>query len=505
MSRAGTLVAVLARVLTMGVTIAVASGLTGCAVGPDAETPMVDAPEAWRAAASDPERGPAPESRWWDAFGDGTLSELVEETMAQSLELGAARARVVEARALRRAAGAALLPQLGTSAVGRRSGLSETGGSTGSEFAEFGVLNDPVEFYQASFDASWELDVFGGNRRREQAATARWLSAHARLGAERLRLTAEVARAYLELRGAQQRRDVLGDIVVERRRLLELTRSRTSAGLAPIAEIRGPERALADARSGIERLDAAIAVRIHRLSVLTGRLPASLYERLDGPSPLPAVPPVADGGIPADLIGRRPDLIAAEQRLRAAAAEVGVAVARLYPTVALFGQAGRESDTAADLLESASEIWTLGLSLSWPIFEGGRLRAEVDAAEARLEQARFEFRDAALRAFEDVESQFAVHRADRRRTGHRRNAARAAEDALDSADARRQSGLIDRRATVAARLDALAAEQQRIEAHTDALVSFVGIYKALGGGWRPSDLKSGAAAKQRSRDAARSW
>jgi NodT family efflux transporter outer membrane factor (OMF) lipoprotein len=468
--------------------VAVVAGLfAGCAVGPEPIASDLEAPGAWRATAPGQKGAVAPEDEWWRAFDDHALNELVEDTMRGSLELGAARARVAEARALRRAAGAALLPQLGTSAVGRRSGLSETGGSTGSEFAEFGVLDDPVEFYQASFDASWELDVFGGKRRREQAATARWLSAHARLGAERLRLIAEVARAYLELRGAQRRRDVLGDIVVERRRLLELTRSRTSAGLAPVAEIRGPERALANARAGLEQLEAAIAVHIHRLSVLTGRLPASLYERLDEPSPLPAIPPAVDGGIPADVIERRPDLIAAEQRLRAAAADVGVAVARLYPTVALFGQAGRESDTAADLLESASEIWTLGLSLSWPIFEGGRLRADVAAAEARLEQARFEFRDAALRAFEDVESQFAVHVADRGREGHRRNAARAAADASDSVDARRQSGLTDLRALVAARLDALAAEQARIAAHTDALISFVALYKALGGGWRTGE------------------
>jgi len=462
----------------------VVMGLSGCALGPEPRVPEVEAPAGWSAQqALAGAEGPAPDSRWWQAFGDPVLDALVERALSENLDLAIARARVEEARAGRRAAGGLLLPRLDASALAQRSALSETGGTPGSELVEFGVAGNRNNVFQAGFDASWELDLFGANRRALEAATARWRGAGAERAAARLRLAAEVARTYLELRAAQRQHRLAGAIAGRQSRRLDLVRQRVSTGLEAGTALRGAESAVAGARAGQARWARAIDAALHRLAVLAGQPPAALKPALSRSGTLPAVPRLGDTGVPADLLGRRPDLRAAEHRLRAAAAEVGVALARLYPDIRLFGGPGTESDALGTLIESGSGIWSIGASLAWPVFQGGRLRAEVDAAEARLAQARLAFRQAVLRAWEDVETQLSTHRSARARAERRRERVAAAAALLRSAAARRDAGLMDARAVIAARVEVLRAEQAETAAVTDALVAFVGVYKALGGGW----------------------
>lgn len=458
--------------------------LTGCVVGPDRPDPELKATEDWSNLPATSGDGPAPESRWWEAFGDPRLDALVEEALSGNLNLDIARARLAEAKARRRAAGAALVPGIDAFGTAQRSALSETGGSAGSEILEAGVGSSPSELFQAGLDVRWELDLFGENRRRRQAATERWQAAGASLQGARLAVASAIARTWIELHAVQRQRELAASMVARQRERIELIAARVDSGLARGSALDTPRSDLAVERAGLHALQLAERAAINRLAVLVGRAPGTLDQRFDDAGNLPALPPLGDAGVPAELVSRRPDLIAAEHRLRAAAADVGLAVARLYPTVSLFGQAGRESDVFNALADGASGIWGLGASLDWPIFRGGSLRAGIDAAQARLDGEKARFRQAVLAALEEVETGFAAYASERERSEALQRAARSAANALESAEARARGGLSDRRSVLTAELRRLGAERRAVVAEKQALLAYIDVYKALGGGWR---------------------
>ncbi|MCG8457007.1 MAG: efflux transporter outer membrane subunit [Holophagales bacterium] len=496
--------------------------LAGCTVGPDYTIPGPDSlpggtevgfaaagyappesPDAGGSADSiTPSPGsdspPAPDGRWWTVLGDPGLVDLMTLALAQNLELEAARARVRQARAARRAAAGAGRPELGAATSGNRSRASRN--TPEGALAEAGLTELEVERYDLGLSASWELDLFGGVRRSVEAARARVDEAEAGRHGVTLAVVAETARAYVELRGLERRLALAAENLELQQETVGRVEGLHRVGLGSRLEVEQARALYEGTRSRLPPLRAEIRATAHRLAVLTGRPPGSLVEQLlasNGSSrgstgatkqaPLADPPDLVPVGLPSDLLRRRPDLLAAERRLAARSAEIGVATARLYPRFFLTGGGGTEGGSFADLFDSASRTWTLGPSISWPILRGGRLRAGVEAAEAAHQAAWAEYRQAFLEAVEDVETALVRYAEEALRRRALAESARAAAEAARLARVVYERGLESFLTVLDAERTLVAVEDDLARSETALLLRLVGLYTALGGGWQAAD------------------
>jgi NodT family efflux transporter outer membrane factor (OMF) lipoprotein len=455
----------------------------GCAVGPDYLAPRPALPEAW-SSLEEPREGQhslavartmdIPE--WWQAFDDPVLTSLVERALASNLDLRAAAARLREARALRGVALAGLLPEVSTSGTYERLRFSENGTVPGDGSA--------TDFFQAGFDASWEIDVFGGNRRAVEAADADVQASLEALRDIQVSLLAEVARSYVELRGLQTR------IAIARRNLeaqtgtFELTRARLDAGQVTELDVARAEAQVAATSSTIPGLEAAARQMIHALAVLLGREPGALTPELAASAPIPAAPAEIPVGLPTDLLRRRPDLRQAERELAAATARIGAATADLYPRFFLIGSAGLESLSASDFFTAASRTWSIGPTIRWALFQGGRIRANIEVQNARQEQAALGFEQALLGALRDVEDALIAHSREQVRRILLAQAVDAERRAVDLAGQRYAQGLVDFLNVLEAQRALFAADDALVRSQQAIATNAIALYKAVGGGWR---------------------
>ena len=457
--------------------------LAGCAVGPDYQSPDTGelTPAAFPAAEGTLP-GAAPRERWWDAFGDPVLADLVDRALVGNPDLAAAEARVQQARAVARAAGAAFYPTLDATARISRDQLS----SNSEMLSLVRIKPSTTQFtdYRIGFDAAWELDLAGRTRREVEAAVARLDSTRETRNDARLVVAAEVARSYVEYRVAAARLEVANAQVAnldESRRLTALARA---AGEASEADLAAAEAERLDAAGAVAPVEAELQSATFALAALTGDSVESLAARLAGPAAIPATPATAPVGLPSDLLLRRPDVRQAERELAAATADVGSAIAAQFPRLTLVGQFGWDSVDSGTLTDAASRYWSYGPQLSVPLFEGGRLRSQADAARAAREAALASYRGAVLRAFADTESAIVRYAAELRR-----------QSQLTEALARRESNLAHERRRYEAgdvsQLDVLAAERlvhraadQRALSAGQLAQDYVALGKALGGGWQ---------------------
>jgi outer membrane protein, multidrug efflux system len=337
--------------------------------------------------------------------------------------------------------------------------------------------------YRAAFDAAWEIDLFGGLRRELEAATADAQAAEEDRRAALVSLQGEVARVYVELRGAQRRRAVLRDQVKAAADRLGLLTARLNAGVATALDVAREEALLRSTEALVPPAERDVAQALHRLGTLVGRDPGALVAELVADAPIPVPPARVVVGIPAQLLARRPDVRRAERELAAATARIGVARAEFYPRISLTGAFGLESIHAGDFFEKGSRAWSVGPAIRWPIFASGRLRAQVDVAEARQAQALAGFESSLLRALEEVENALVAYL----REGERRRllveAVAAGRRALALSEDLQRQGL-------ASYLDVLTAQRalqadELQQASSDAAVTLfcVALFKALGGGW----------------------
>jgi NodT family efflux transporter outer membrane factor (OMF) lipoprotein len=462
--------------------------LPACTVGPDFTEPDAPAPKSFTAPqAAGAAPAPGPEAAWWSRFEDPLLVDLIERALADNADLAEARARVRAARALQRAAGADDLPQLDGRASAQRFQISENGAGASAALIEQGLAEREGDLYSAGFDASWELDLFGGTRRAEERARAATEAAVARKRDALVSVAAEVARVYLQLRGAQRRLQVAEDNIRIQRETLQLVESRYDNGLVPELDLLQARQQLARTRATVPPQRAAIRVKAHALARLVGRPPGALLETLRSRAPLPPAPASVPAGLPTELIGRRPDLRAARAELHAATAEVGVAVARLYPRVVLLGSAGVEAGSFADVFDAASGLWSLGPAVSWPIFQGGRLRARADAERAELDAAAAAYRGAVLRALAEVESALVRYGEARAEAERLQEAVDAARETLRQARVRYDQGLSGFLAVLDAERALSRLEDRLASRETAVATRLVALYKALGGGWRAAE------------------
>jgi NodT family efflux transporter outer membrane factor (OMF) lipoprotein len=455
--------------------------LTGC-LGPTYKTPPVAVPQHWQETATGVREEQPPGAQWWSTFGDPTLDELIRDAVSNNLNLRAAAARVREARALRGITAARGKPQVDGVALAAESQRSNAVPPFDSLPPGLSFGDRRQELFDLGFDASWEIDLFGGIHRDIEAAVAQFEAADEGQRDVQVTLMAEVARNYVELRGAQKRLDVLDARIETLRETLEIVRARQEGGLGNDLDVARSEALLQDTMAARPSLEYASVAAAHRLAVLTGRQPGSLRERLASHAPIPIVPSELPIGVPGELIARRPDVRRAERELAAATARIDVARADLYPRIALLGTLGRRSDETADLGRSISGYWSFGPVLRWPLLTGGRVRGQIDAQRARRDQAEAAFEQSVLRAFEEVENSLSGYGRDQRERERLAEAVAAERRAVDLADARYRGGLDSFLAVLDAQRTLRDGEDHLAAAQTRVALSAISLYKALGGG-----------------------
>jgi NodT family efflux transporter outer membrane factor (OMF) lipoprotein len=427
---------------------------------------------------------PAPLETWWEGFGDPELVRVVERARSANLDIARAVARVQASRAIARAAGAALAPSgaLDGQAQDIRQSLESPLGTIGRHLPGF-ARDTPL--YDLGAGASWDPDLFGGLRRGRQAAVADAGAEAARAQAVRVAVTADAADAYLQIRAYQARLDVARRQEATQSDLVGLLERQTSEGVAPERELRQTRAALEAVRATLPPLTTGLETQANRLDVLMGARPGTWRAELTGPAPVPAPPAMVLGDGPADLLRRRPDILAAEQRLMATNARIGQAMAEYYPKVTLSGLVGVESLDAAQMFTPAALQAVGGGALKWRLFDFGRVDAEVAQARAADAEALGAWRATVLRATEEVEDavvdlvqQQARGQALGRQIAELTIARRQAEEAYEG-------GVISLVEVRDADRDLLTATDQLAQAREGAARAAVAAYRALGGGWKP--------------------
>lgn len=452
------------------VTMAVA-----CAVGPDYQRPDVKVPAAFSEGSS---QGLAPVARWWTGFHDPLLESLVERAGDGNLDLQIAAARIREARAAHGIAAAAGLPQISASGEVARS--KQLVARADGVLLAAGTPERNV--FEAGFDASWEIDVFGGVRRDKEAALAQVEAVEEARQDVLVTLVADVARNYVNLRGAERQLEILDQTVASEKESLALAQSRFDSGIGAELDVARALGLVAASEAQRPPLEVLRQQSAFRIGVLLGRDPEALLAELAAPGAIPPSPPEVPRLLPSELLARRPDLRRSEREAAAATARIGVATADLFPRFNLLGSFGRLSDRPAGL-DASSQFWSAGVGFQWPILAGGRIRANIRVHEARQEQALLQYRQSILTALEEVENALSAHGRELRRRESLRASVAANRRALALATERYTSGLDSFLSVLDAQRSVYAAEDQLAQSDRNASVTLIAVYKALGGGW----------------------
>lgn len=451
-----------------------AATLSACAAGPDYRAPETPAPEFVNAADAGLAEQPF-EAAWWRQFGDPVLSELVDRALGNDLDLRVAAARVDEARALAGERRRALWPGGTLDAAYDHSKAQQPG---------FSSQRVESRSYRAGLSTSWELDLFGRNRRSAEAANADARAAEADLHAAEVFVAAEVATTYLELRGAQKRLSVARENLESQRQTLDLTRIRLELGRGTELDVASAAARYSATEAAIPPLVAAEAMGGHRLAVLTGERPGALGDLL-APREIAPKLTTLDIGSADSLLDRRPDVRAAERQLAASVARIGVARADLFPRLSLSGFVGFVAGDAGELGEAASRAWSVTPALSWSAINGERPR--VRAADARADAALAVYERTVLRALEETENAFVVYGQGRQRLMASVDRVEASRRAAGLARVQYREGALDFLRLLDAERTVLEAEDALALAETDLNTSVVQIYRSVGGGWEAAE------------------
>jgi multidrug efflux system outer membrane protein len=506
------------------VLVALAALLAGCTVGPNYKAPKLDdVPTSY--ATTQPTADTTAICHWWETFHDPKLNNLITRAVASNLDLKLAEERVVESRAQLDLTSGNLFPTgdltggytktqiskeagiagfLGNSGGGASSatvGGASGGTGAGAGSAVSGNLARPgaakssssstgfaipghLEVYQAGFDASWEIDVFGGIRRTIEASDADLAATEEARRDALVTLLGDVARNYIEVRGKQRQLKVANDNVRSQNDTLELTQSRYKAGLATDLDVARAQAQVNSTESAIPTLETSLKQSIHRLGVLLGEPPEALLEELSKEGPIP--PPVTNAvpvGLPSELLRRRPDVRRAERQFAAATARIGVATADLFPRFSLTGTLGLESQKFKDLARGDSFFWNIGPSVSWPILDAGKITSNIRVQKARQEEALLQYKNTVLTSLEDVENALTGYEQEQIREQSLSHAVDANQRAVQLATLLYKKGLADFLNVLDAQRDLFASQDQLIQSQQNVSADLVALYKALGGGW----------------------
>jgi NodT family efflux transporter outer membrane factor (OMF) lipoprotein len=458
--------------LPVGYVLLFAASLSACAVGPDYQAPEISLPSQWSRA---PKPTAAPKlERWWVSLRDRTLVALIEEAVAGNLDVASAKAKIRAARATRRQAIGSLFPTVeGDGSFTRNKAADSTAIQSSS----------PYNLHQAGFDASFELDLFGANRRTVEAASRAAEAAEDDLESTLLTLVGDVASNYVEARGYQARIALARRTAKSQRETADLTRTKFEAGSSSAVDVAKATGQAANTEANIPTLETSYAEAVHRLGILTGREPGALTARLKRDAPIPAPRLPLRAGIPADVLTARPDVRKAERQLAQYTARIGAAEAALYPSVSLTGSISTTAQKSGDLGKSSTIGWSYGPSVSVPIFNAGKLRAAVEVAEAERDQYHVAFRAAVLTALEDVENALVALANERRKASRLEESVRGYREAARLSRTLYQAGTASFLDVLDAERSLYSAEDSLIASRVAITTDYVALAKALGGGW----------------------
>jgi NodT family efflux transporter outer membrane factor (OMF) lipoprotein len=447
--------------------------LAACVVGPEYEPPAIAIPATWQSQPRIASRDEGAESptlaSWWTVLNDATLDRLIENALAANTTVRLATARVVESRARRAITSASLWPT--------------SGGGASAVRSDSDLSNGPDDNYEAGLDAAWEIDLFGANRRALEASTAQLAASEADLRDVLVVLLGDVALSYVDLRTAQARLDYAERNLASQREVVDITGWRAEAGLATELDVEQAKSSYAQTQAALPLLDSSLDAARNRLAVLTGQTPADIAALLAERKPIPRAPADVVASVPADVIRRRPDVRAAEARLIAQSAAIGVATAALYPSLSLSGSIGLSAAQAGDLLSTGIESSRYGLSLSVPIFRAGALRANVAAQNAIFDQALAGYEGTVLAVYEEVENALTGWANEQRRHQALVDAARSARIASELALMQYNSGLVDFQTVLTADRQVISSEDALAVSQGELTANLIRLYKAYGGGW----------------------
>lgn len=523
------------------VTTVLATMLGGCAMfasAPDLDQRQskVEVPDAWRQISSGTTGSDTDDlAQWWRRFGDERLNALIERGLAAAPDIRSAQARLRQARASRELTTASWFPSMSFSADGTRTSYNDREKKAAQKAA------NSRDLYNANFDASWEPDIFGVTRHAVSGADADVKAEAARVEHAKVTLAAEIALNYVQYRASQDRLAVACRNALSQEETLNLTRSRAAAGKTSQLAVEQARTSLEQTLATIPDLRGAQTASLNRLDILLGQPPGTLagndwkkisaapgtlgpdslpgtdlgrffkpdnpapcgvfdaypqaYELWSGtvlaaPSPRPRVPEVIAVGIPSESLRRRPDVQAAEASLLAETARVHERVAERYPSLRLGGSFGWQDVVFSGLGTSSSIVRSLAASLSATLFDGGRIRSQIDIQDAVQEQALLNYEQAVLTALEDVENALSAYATGQQGVAHHEKAVQAARNAAQLARQMYQVGLTGFQEVLDTQRTLLSAEDDLATAHSDVLVSVVQLYKALGGGWEVSESES---------------
>ncbi|ADJ66082.1 efflux transporter outer membrane subunit [Herbaspirillum seropedicae] len=461
--------------------LACALSLAGCASGPDYTRPQVDMPAAWTSEAPWRSMQPAdatPRGPWWERFGDAQLNALQQQALAGNQTLAIATARLAQARAQLNVTGAAQTPQVNLNARAARSRISANRPLTNYNSPNFSTVQND---FALGASVSYEVDFFGRVQRSVEAAGAAAEQSAADLENTRLLLTAELATNYFNLRELDVELDVVRRAIALQRQALELATARHDLGATSGLDMAQQQALLDSTLTQIDLLGRQRAQYEHAIATLTGT-PAPAFSIT--PSLTPITPPAIPVGVPSDVLERRPDIAAAERAMAAANAQIGVASAAYYPSFMLQPSYGVDSRNWATLFNAPSLLWSLGVSASQSLFDGGRLRAGVDFSQAGYEATVASYRRTVLTAMQEVEDGITGLAALERAYAQSQLAIASARRVLEIASSRYEGGATPYLDVITAQQSLLNSERQAAQLMGQRLLVSVFLIKALGGDWQ---------------------
>jgi NodT family efflux transporter outer membrane factor (OMF) lipoprotein len=446
--------------------------ISGCiTVGPNYVRPDVEVSKAWKNQQGNNGNNTEALAEWWNALGDPKLASLIERAEKGNLDLKKAQAKIREARARRGVAKAGFFPTLSATGSANRSKSSDDSG---------GTTND---LYVAGFDASWELDIFGGVRRSVEATQANLEASREDRRDVLISLLAEVATNYVDVRTYQARLAVAEANLKSQEETHQLTVWLYQAGLSDDLVVQQARYNLENTRSNIPTLRIGLEEAMNRIAVLLGEQPGKIHEELTKRERIPVTPLNIAVGVPADVLRRRPDIRKAERNLASQTAAVGVAVADIYPKFTLSGTIGLEALSTGNLFSSGSRTYSFGPSTTIPLFAGGSIRQNIEVQSALQEQYLIAYETTVLNALEEVENALTAYAEEQHRKQTLTDAAAAAKQASELAKNKYQSGLIAFSDVLDAQRSLLSFEDELAKSEGTLTTNLISLYKTLGGGW----------------------
>ena len=454
--------------------------VTGCAVGPNYQPPQLHVPDTWSGptTALNTETNTVAVQNlvhWWTTFGDANLTSLIDRAIKSNLDVKQAESLIRQARASRGVVAGGLWPTVDLS------------GSYSRSLSSGRIAGGPQDLYKAGLDAAWELDIFGGTRRNIEAADADIQAAVEDRRDVLVTLAAEVALNYIDLRSFQQQIVIAQENLKAQQHSAKLTRDRFQGGFVSALDVANADALVATTASQIPLLETSAWQTIYSMSILLGLEPSALLQELSATSTIPAAPPKVPVSVPSDLLQRRPDIRRAEAQIHAATARIGVATADLFPKISLSGSRGFQDNQLKSLTGWSNRFWSLGSSVSWPVFDAGRIGSNIELQKAIREQSLIAYQKTVLMALQDVENALIASTKEQEHRNALTEAVAANRKAVDLATQLYTQGQTDFLNVLEAQRALYASEDALVQSTRSISTYLVALYKALGGGWKESD------------------